>query len=255
MKKYKIITTEILNTKTDYSKHSNRFKYRNIDGLLNDKFIFVRTNEEELIYSECIKSPLYFIENIINVKLFNNQINALEKIHNNPQTYILHSRQVGISKLLEWYILWRLCFTNDVICFYMNYDKRKISNIGEMYRKLPYYIKPNILEFNSKIIKTSKSELVLDGKLEYDFIVYDDSYNNRNITQLKTSGKMVASHGLGGYGGIIDFLKDMFVGVITNKDNYMIIQSDRMEWKDIIGDSYRYEYGLDIIDFLLKYKK
>lgn len=259
MKKHKIINTELIEkyeTNPDYSKHSNRFKYRNIDNTVNSKFIFVRTNEEDSIYNECIKSPIYFIEKIFNMKLYDWQIDAIMKIHNNQKTYIFNTRQDGITKLMDLYILWCLCFTNDIIGIYQNYNRSKISNIGEMYLRIPCYLKPNLVSFSSSIIETSKSKLTYITKTHnYDFMVYDDNYGTENIPQLNTNGKIVAAHGLGNYGGIIDFLKDFLNEVLTQTNNYIIIKKDNLDIIDTIGESYKYEYGLDVVDFLINYKK
>lgn len=107
----------------------------------------------------CQQDPIYFIENFVMVqhptkgtmpmKLYDYQRRMIESIHNNKDTIILASRQLGKTTVVAAYVLWLTCFSppdEGKFCVIaskaMNHATEIMSRIKFAYEELPAWLKP-----------------------------------------------------------------------------------------------------------------
>lgn len=104
----------------------------------------------------CMTDPIFFIETFVKVQhptkgmvpmiLYEYQKEMLDVIHNNKDTVILASRQLGKTTVVAMYILWMACFQNDKLCTIaskaMKHATEIMSRIKFAYEELPGWLKP-----------------------------------------------------------------------------------------------------------------
>jgi hypothetical protein len=128
------------------------------------------TPENIMDLKRCYSDPQYFIEKFVKVQhptqgvvpmvLYDYQIRILDSVHNNKDTIVLASRQLGKTTVVAMYILWLTCFAkkNDAkLCVIaskaMNHAVEIMSRIKFAYEELPDWIKPGCKFYNRTSIE------------------------------------------------------------------------------------------------------
>lgn len=171
----------------------------------------------------CMSDPIYFIEKFVKVQhptkgtvpmiLFDYQKEMIDCIHNNKDTIILASRQLGKTTVVAAYILWMTCFQRDKLCVIaskaMNHATEIMSRIKFAYEELPLWLKPGCkyysrtsIEFEngSKIKSEATSEKTGRGGSPSLLFIDEIAFLNRRIQEemwasiapsLSTGGKFI----------------------------------------------------------------
>lgn len=179
---------------------------------------------QELI--RCRKDPIYFIENYIKVVdpvrgavpmvLYEYQREMIRSIHENKDTIILASRQMGKTTVVAMYVVWLTCFANKdepKLCIIaskaMAHATEIMSRIKYAYEELPEWLKPGCkyysrtsIEFdnNAKIKCEATSEKTGRGSSPSFLFIDEIAFLSRRIQDemwaslapsLSTGGKFV----------------------------------------------------------------
>jgi hypothetical protein len=179
---------------------------------------------QELV--RCQRDPIYFIENYIMVVdpvkgavpmiLYEYQKEMITSIHNNKDTIILASRQMGKTTVVAMYVIWLTCFANKdepKLCIIaskaMAHATEIMSRIKFAYEELPEWIKPGCkyysrtsIEFdnNAKIKCEATSEKTGRGSSPSFLFIDEIAFLSRRIQDemwaslapsLSTGGKFV----------------------------------------------------------------
>lgn len=181
------------------------------------------TSETIMDLKRCLVDPIFFIENFVKVQhptkgtvpmvLFEYQKEMLDAIHNNKDTVILASRQLGKTTVVAAYILWMTCFQTDKLCVIaskaMNHAVEIMSRIKFAYEELPLWLKPGCryysrtsIEFDngSKIKSEATSEKTGRGGSPSLLFIDEIAFLNKRIQEemwasiapsLSTGGKFI----------------------------------------------------------------
>lgn len=190
----------------------------------NQESEFTHENIQDL--ARCMRDPIFFIEKFVKVQhptkgtvpmvLYDYQKKMIDSIHNNKDTIILASRQLGKTTVVAVYILWLTCFaTKDdaKLCVIaskaMNHAVEIMSRIKFAYEELPNWLKPGCkyysrtsIEFdnNSKIKSEATSEKTGRGGSPSLLFIDEIAFLNRRIQEemwasiapsLSTGGKFI----------------------------------------------------------------
>lgn len=138
-------------------KRTDKIFYRGIGGTLNSNVVIALTHDELLEYAKCSNDIFYFIEKYCNIKLREYQIEWISNFINNRFTIFCTSRQTGYSQIISKVYLHYLIFNVDkkitLISNKGDTGKDFISKLYDTYLKLPFFIKPGIVNHNTKDIK------------------------------------------------------------------------------------------------------
>lgn len=181
------------------------------------------TPENIIDLRKCAQDPIYFIEKFVKVQhptkgvtpmvLYDYQRVMIDAIHNNKDTIVLASRQLGKTTVVAAYILWMTCFQDDKLCVIaskaMNHAVEIMSRIKFAYEELPSWLKPGCryysrtsIEFEngSKIKSEATSEKTGRGGSPSFLFIDEIAFLNRRIQEemwasiapsLSTGGKFV----------------------------------------------------------------
>jgi len=172
---------------------------------------------------KCLTDPIFFIEKYVMVQhptkgtvpmmLYDYQKEMIDSIHNNKDTIILASRQLGKTTVVAAYILWMTCFQKDKLCVIaskaMNHATEIMSRIKFAYEELPLWLKPGCkyysrtsIEFEngSKIKSEATSEKTGRGGSPSLLFIDEIAFLNKRIQEemwasiapsLSTGGKFI----------------------------------------------------------------
>lgn len=136
------------------------------------------TPEMVMELKRCMQDPIYFMQKYIRVvhpkkgsvpfKLYDYQIKMVDAIHNNKDTVILASRQLGKTTVVAMYILWFALFNDDKTCKIaskaMNHATEIMSRIKFAYEELPSWLKAGLKFYNRTSIEfDNKSKIKCDA--------------------------------------------------------------------------------------------
>ncbi len=163
--------------------------YKGIPNTLSSKVYYILSENDKIEWSKCYNDPIYFIENYLCVKLRKYQLEWIELYKNNKQIIYNISRQTGMNTILSALNLHTLIFEQkDILVFSVKLDvgKEYIDLIKRYYIKLPYFLKPNILNWNNNGIKFKNSKVVIYKSnvdiSEFNIYQYlDFAFNKQNI--------------------------------------------------------------------------
>lgn len=224
---------------------------------------------------KCMTDPIYFIENYIKVvdpikgavpmKLYDYQKEMLMSIHNNKDTIILASRQLGKTTVVAMYVVWLTCFADKdepkfciIASKAMNHATEIMSRIKFAYEELPEWLKPGCkfynrtsIEFdnNSKIKCEATSEKTGRGSSPSFLFIDEIAFLSRRIQDemwaslapsLSTGGKFVLTSTPNGDS---DLFASLWRGANSGQNNFHPIKAlwhqhpDRDEnyYKDMVG--------------------
>ena len=132
--------------------------------LLKPDLVFRRTEEEMEEAVRCMEDPVYFAtkcflmtpKGLRPCKMRDYQEDYLHHLQNNRFSVFLAARQSGKSVTTAIYCLWMAIFHSDKNCLVLSKSAPAgvdlIKKIQDMYRYLPYYLKPGIMKFNQGAI-------------------------------------------------------------------------------------------------------
>lgn len=132
--------------------------------LLKPDLVYKRTPEEVDDYIKCMKDPIYFaskckIKTPTGMKecvLRDYQVRYINHLANNRFSILLSCRQAGKSVTTAIFCLWSVLFRTDRQALLLSKSGPAgvdlLSKIKDMYRYLPYYLKPGVIKWNLKEI-------------------------------------------------------------------------------------------------------
>lgn len=220
----------------------------------------------------CSVDPIYFIENYIKVvdpikgavpmKLFEYQKEMLKSIHENKDTIILASRQMGKTTVVAMYVIWMTCFQSEKLCIIaskaMAHATEIMSRIKFAYEELPEWLKPGCKFYNrtsiefdndSKIKCEATSEKTGRGSSPSFLFIDEIAFLSRRIQEemwaslapsLSTGGKFVLTSTPNGDS---DLFATLWRGANSQQNNFHPIKAlwyqhpsrDEEYYKDMLG--------------------
>lgn len=159
------------------------------------------TPEQFVELMRCLRDPIYFIETYVKIvhpdrgrvpfELYDYQRKIVKSMHNNRNTIIATSRQVGKTTSAVGYTLWYVLFNPEktvaIVANKGDTSKKILATIKESYLYLPDWIKHGVddggwnketvkLENGSKIISASTSSDTVRGETINLLIVDEAAY-------------------------------------------------------------------------------
>jgi len=114
------------------------------------------TQHEMIEYAKCYSDKVYFIEKYLGLKLFDFQKQMIEHYNNNRFTIFMKSDQIGYAKIMGALQLHDLIFKQEHIILYIDNKGQNsvefLDKIKEHYKKLPFFLKPGVINWNQKNI-------------------------------------------------------------------------------------------------------
>jgi hypothetical protein len=123
---------------------------------------------------KCQDDPIYFIKTYVKIQhptkgtvpfeLFDYQERLIDAIHNNKDTLILCSRQLGKTTVAAIYILWMATFKDDQYCVIaskdMGHATEIMSRIKFAYEEMPFWLKAGCKFYNRTSIEFDNGSLI-----------------------------------------------------------------------------------------------
>lgn len=144
--------------------------------LLKPNLVYKRTKEEVEDYKKCMFDPIYFaskcyIKTPTGLKpctLRDYQIKYINHLVENRFSILRACRQAGKSVITAIFCLWMIIFHNDKIALLLSKSgaagRDLLSKIKDMYRYLPFYLKPGVLKWNlSEIAFDNNSSMTTEA--------------------------------------------------------------------------------------------
>lgn len=160
----KFYTTEIIDRiidKIEAGLDTNEIYYRNVTGYRKPNMWFCPTQEELLEYSKCKNDPVYFVEKYCIVQTGDGPMNVKlrpyqKTIINNYFTHRFNinavSRQIGMTTVISAIILHEGIFNVNKASLLISNKLadavEKMEKIQEMYRRLPFFLKPGVVSYS-----------------------------------------------------------------------------------------------------------
>lgn len=125
------------------------------------------TGQQVIELRKCTVDPVYFMQTYIRVvdpkrgvvpfTLFDYQVKMVRTIHENTDSCILASRQLGKTTVVAMYLLWFAMFNQDKLCIIaskaMNHAVEIMSRIKYAYEELPSWLKAGCKFYNRTSIE------------------------------------------------------------------------------------------------------
>jgi len=195
-------------------------------------------------------------------KLYDYQVKMVLAIHENKDTIILASRQLGKTTVVAMYMLWFALFNKKKKCIIaskaMNHATEIMSRIKEAYEELPSWIKAGVKFYNRTSIEfENKSKIQCEatsektGRGESPSILFIDeiAFISRNVQEkmwasiapsLSTGGKFILTSTPNGDG---DLFANLWRGANNGQNPFFPLKAmwyehpDRGEeyYKDMLG--------------------
>lgn len=144
--------------------------------LLKPNLVYKRTKEEVEDYKKCMVDPIYFaskcyIKTPTGLKpcvLRDYQIKYINHLVENRFSILRACRQAGKSVITAIFCLWMIIFHNDKIALLLSKSgaagRDLLAKIKDMYRYLPFYLKPGVLKWNlSEIAFDNNSSMTTEA--------------------------------------------------------------------------------------------
>lgn len=175
-----IWSTKSLNTAIDGINKGLQLKANPFIGkdtqLLKPNLVYKRTKEEVEDYKKCMFDPIYFaskcyIKTPTGLKpctLRDYQIKYINHLVENRFSILRACRQAGKSVITAIFCLWMIIFHNDKIALLLSKSgaagRDLLAKIKDMYRYLPFYLKPGVLKWNlSEIAFDNNSSMTTEA--------------------------------------------------------------------------------------------
>jgi hypothetical protein len=175
-----IWSTKSLNTAIDGINKGLQLKANPFIGkdtqLLKPNLVYKRTKEEVEDYKKCMFDPIYFaskcyIKTPTGLKpctLRDYQIKYINHLVENRFSILRACRQAGKSVITAIFCLWMIIFHTDKIALLLSKSgaagRDLLAKIKDMYRYLPFYLKPGVLKWNlSEIAFDNNSSMTTEA--------------------------------------------------------------------------------------------
>jgi hypothetical protein len=128
--------------------------------LLKPNLVYKRTKDEVEDFKRCMFDPIYFSSKcyiktptgMVPCVLRDYQIRYINHLVNNRFSILLAARQCGKSVTTAIFCLWTIIFRNDKMALLLSKSgaagRDLLAKIKDMYRHLPFYLKPGVLKWN-----------------------------------------------------------------------------------------------------------
>ena len=202
-------------------------------------------------YLKCASDPVHFMKKYcfiqhpqygrIKFDLYPFQEKVLKLFSDNPYTFILKSRQLGLSTLTAGYSLWMMTFNKDknVLCIATKQDtaKNMVTKVKIMYDNLPSWMKVGTDENNKLTLKLSNGSQIKAisavgdaGRSEsVSLLLVDEAAFIDNIKDIWTSSQQTLATGgeciiLSTPNGIGNWFHIEYVKAEEGKNNFLPIK-------------------------------
>ena len=120
------------------------------------------------------RDPIYFITNILNVELNNDDITIIKSIHENRYNITAHTIVNTITNAVSCYILWELLFKHDKVIV-IAYPKLKtasamLESIKKRYAQLPEWMQLDKYKWNKRYIHLCNGSRIITSPIGIDTI-------------------------------------------------------------------------------------
>lgn len=226
------------------------------------------TPQSAIELARCMKDPIYFMENYVKVQhptrgavpfiLYDYQKEMVDAIHNNKDTILLCSRQMGKTTVAAMYILWFALFNEDKRCIIaskaMAHAVEIQSRVKYAYEELPNWLKAGCTFYNrtsiefdnkSKIICEATSEKTGRGSSPSIIFLDEIAFISRRIQDemwssltpaLSTGGKFILTSTPNGDG---DLFATLWRGAMSGLNSFKPLQF--LWWRHPDRDQKYYE--------------
>jgi hypothetical protein len=175
----------------------DKIYYRKIEGLRRTGIIYAYTQEELIEYSKCATDVIYFIEKYCtiqkrNIRLYNFQIDIINKYKDFKFNAVKNSRQSGLSLIMSLLALHELLFSVDntivVIANKQACGIEIMDKIRTFYIELPFFLKAGVvssdktklrLENGNRIVLISSTTGAIGFQIHKLFIQDFAYFNNK----------------------------------------------------------------------------
>ena len=238
------------------------------------------TPEDLIELKRCMNDPIYFMENFIMVVhptngtvpfvLYDFQRRMVDAVHNNKDTVILASRQLGKTTVIAMYILWFALFNKSKTCVIasksMEHAVEIMARIKFAYEELPNWLKAGCKFFNrtsiefdngSKIKCEATSERTGRGGSPAILMVDEIAFISRNIQDkmwaslapsLSTGGKFVLTSTPNGDS---DLFATIWRGAMSGVNSFKPVQAMWYEHPDR-GEEYYNEMKVKLGELICR---
>jgi hypothetical protein len=170
-------------------------------------------------YLKCASDPIHFMKKYcfiqhpqygrIKFDLYPFQEKVLKLFADNPYTFILKSRQLGLSTLTAGYSLWMMTFHKDknILCVATKQDtaKNMVTKVKFMYDNLPSWMKVGTIENNKLTLKLTNGSQIKAVSAASDagrsesvsLLLVDEAAFIDNIEDIWTSSQQTLATGGG----------------------------------------------------------
>jgi hypothetical protein len=129
----------------------------------------------------CIEDPIYFMKKYVKImhplhgavpfELYDYQEEMVRAIHENKDTILLCSRQMGKTTVAAMYLLWMAMFQDDKRCIIaskgMSHAVEIQSRVKFAYEELPHWLKPGCKYYNRTAIEfDNESKIICEATSE-----------------------------------------------------------------------------------------
>ena len=130
--------------------------YLNDKDIKKSNIVINYTQDEMLEYSKCYNDKIYFFEKYLEIKLFDFQKDMIRHYNENRFSIFMKSDQIGFLTIIAGLILHDLIFLKEQSVLYVDNKGKNtqefIKKIKNLYKKLPFFIKPGVTQWNVKNI-------------------------------------------------------------------------------------------------------
>lgn len=175
-----IWSTNSINTAIDGINKGLQLKANPFIGkdtqLLKPNLVYKRTKEEIDDFKKCMFNPIYFaskcyIKTPTGLKpctLRDYQVKYINHLVDHRFSILRACRQAGKSVITAIFCLWMIIFHNDKIALLLSKSgaagRDLLAKIKDMYRYLPFYLKPGVLKWNlSEIAFDNNSSMTTEA--------------------------------------------------------------------------------------------
>ena len=175
-----IWSTNSINTAIDGINKGLQLKANPFIGkdtqLLKPNLVYKRTKEEIEDFKKCMFDPIYFaskcyIKTPTGLKpctLRDYQVKYINHLVDHRFSILRACRQAGKSVITAIFCLWMIIFHNDKIALLLSKSgaagRDLLAKIKDMYRYLPFYLKPGVLKWNlSEIAFDNNSSMTTEA--------------------------------------------------------------------------------------------
>lgn len=193
--------------------------------------------EQQAEYNRCSSDPIYFINKytyfykysplLADFKLYGFQEEVIDVINTENKILINSARQMGISTIMDSYMLWKLNFTPNYSIASINTNGvnaiRSLNRIKDSYDRLPDYIRTKPTKDNKKCLELENGSTLqaysantgpMRGKTIHLVFLDNASFTNNDtfymsmLQSLTTDGKLVIASTLYKSGLFLDLCRD-----------------------------------------------